>query len=114
MKNKQLQRAFKRLKTLDTEYGLLSQDVTAIYQTSAMGQAPECYHQAVEKLYQKSGQMARVWNTIRLFVIPGKQQTLWQWVIQQGLDCSWQGSEAYLKFRFADLIPAITAFEEEK
>ena len=55
----------KKRAKLDNEQEQLSQEVDAIYRTSAVGQAPLIYHKTLEKLLKVQKEKATIWNEIR-------------------------------------------------
>ncbi|HXX97397.1 MAG TPA: hypothetical protein VEL11_09815 [Candidatus Bathyarchaeia archaeon] len=62
---------------LDIRHKELWYDLNATYETSAVGQAPDCYLDLVEKLYKIQSEKAKIWNQIRGNVVPGTQDSLW-------------------------------------
>lgn len=68
---------------LDAKQKELSFQLDAIYKTSAVGQAPPCFHTTADKLLKVEQDKALIWNEIRGFIIPGTNYvTLWQMAIK--------------------------------
>lgn len=96
---------------LDDTQEQLSQDVDAIYRTSAVGQAPLIYHEKLEKLLKVQNEKAVIWNEIRSFIIPdSNDNTLWQAALKADekmklayYDVHYFGKEEHIGFTVNDI-----------
>lgn len=101
----------KKWAKLDDEQEQLSQDVDAIYRTSAVGQAPMIYHEKLEKLLKVQKEKAMIWNDIRGFIIPDSNcTTLWQAALKSDkeqklayYDVHYFGKEEHIGFTIEDI-----------
>ena len=76
------EKLLKRLEKLDLKQIEISNTIDAIYKTSPVGQAPPCFHRAVDKLCVVAKKKAPIWNYIRHYIIPGTHKTIWQGALE--------------------------------
>jgi hypothetical protein len=92
------------IESLDAERKEHNIKADQILSTSAMGQAPQCYFDTVEKALQVCQKQAAIWNDIRSFILPGTNKTLWQIASQsKKLAVVFFGQENILDFYGKDL-----------
>ena len=92
----------RRMKKLEIREQKLSLDAKAILSTSAMGQAPPCYHNTVGKMLVVNQKRAEIWNGMRS-KIAAKGKSLWQLALENKLIVKTYGRECILNFNSEDI-----------
>ena len=77
----------KKWEKLDAKQKKISIEADGIFQTSAVGQAPPCYHRTLDKILKIEQEKAVIWNEIRGFIVPEtKFKSLWEMALQWDKD----------------------------
>ena len=91
-----------RMQRLEIKENELSFEADAIVSTSAMGQAPYCYYNTLDKMLKINQKRTEIWNDIRNR-ITNKGKTLWQLAVKNKLSVKTYGKEYGLDINSKDI-----------
>lgn len=100
---REIEKGIQKIELLDIKQRKFEREADMILSTAAFCQAPPVYHSTLDKVIEITKRKAKIWNSIRNYIVPKTGKTLWQMAVKSILPIAMFGKEEHLDFYGIDI-----------